>query len=458
MSLPRAATHAVLLGDGRVLVVGIEGNSGFEGLAGVGDSTVNAELWDPATQAWQVTMSLNKPRADFAAVPLGDGRALITGGYNQANQSFSSTYVFDPQRTAGASAKGWAASGLLVRARTAPAAAVLSDGRVLVAGGYFRVAPHYPGEARAADGVLAGYRSGDVARTALIRGPLFDLDPMNIGAALATAELFEPSNGTWSDTAPLKYARYGAAAVTLADGRILVVGSGPGQNGVTVDEAAYSTAELYDPALERFSLTGGLPEIDRSALRKQGLPGAVPVPEADPVVDDVGTLVALDDGGAVLIGHSAWWKHVGEITRSFRYEAGTGSWSEIGQTYLYVENPSDPLSVPLVTSDVRRLQGAMAARLRDGRIVVAGGAGTYVVDDSPSPEQIEGTTAIAELYDPTTNTWSPLPPMPEPRAEGAVVVLADGSVLLVGGYSDPPPLQGGERVILASAVRFVPSP
>lgn len=443
--MPRSRTHAVLLGDGRVLVVG---NEAYE----VTDDSVNAELWDPATESWQLTMSLNKPRGDFAAVPLADGRALVTGGFNQVNQSFSSTYLYDPQRVAGGSAKGWSASGLLDKARTAPAASVLSDGRVLVAGGYFRAEPHYREGTRPADGVLAAYRSGP-SGTDVVRGPLYDIEPMNIGAAMATAELFDPATGKWSDTGPLKYARHGAAAVTLTDGRILVVGTAPGESGVTVDQGAFDTAEIYDPATGRFSLAGSLPEIDRTSLEEQGGPSTNVVPEEDPVIDDVGTLVALGDGGAVLIAHSGWWKHAGEITRSFRYDARTSSWAEIGQTYVVVAEPDLP---PLVTNGVRRLVGAMVARLPDGRIVVAGGAGSFVADDSPSPDEVGGTSATAEVYDPTTNTWSPLPPMPEPRAGGAVVALADGSILLVGGYKDAAPLDGGERTVLASAIRFVP--
>jgi len=447
MSLPRSRTHGVLLGDGRVLVVGNEGYY-------VTDDAVNAELWDPATDSWQLTMSLNKPRGDFAAVPLADGRALVTGGYNQVHQSYSSTYLFDPQRVAGGSAKGWSASGLLGKARTAPAAAVLSDGRVLVAGGYFRLDPDRD-QGRVADGALARYRAGPVPRRSLIRGAPYDLEPQNVGAAMATAELFDPATGRWSDTGPLKYARSGAAAVTLTDGRVLVVGSGPGESGVTLDEHAFDTAELYDPATGRFRLTGGLPEIDRAGLEGQAGSATVPVPESDPMVDDVGTLVALDDGGAVLVGHSAWWKHVGEITRSFRYDARTENWTEIGQTYIYVSDNGPARAPSLKTVGVRRLTGAMVARLPDGRVLVAGGAGA-IPEGSPYSNTYTATTA--EAYDPATNTWSALPPMPEARAGGAIVALADGSVLLVGGYSDPPPPEGLDRVILASATRFVPAP
>ena len=68
----------------------------------------------------------------------------------------------------------------------------------------------------------------------------------------------------------------------------------------------------------------------------------------------------------------------------------------------------------------------------------------------------------ASLYDPATDAWTALPPMPEPRAGGAAVTLADGSVLIVGGYNETADVGDtdcqtqDQPTGLASAVRFVP--
>ena len=67
----------------------------------------------------------------------------------------------------------------------------------------------------------------------------------------------------------------------------------------------------------------------------------------------------------------------------------------------------------------------------------------------------------ASLYDPATDAWTALPPMPEPRAGGVAVTLADGSVLIVGGYNETADLgtdceTPDQPTGLASAVRFVP--
>lgn len=427
---------AVLLGDGRVLVVG---SQTFDDSA---DSSTIAELWDPATSAWRTTESLPNPRAEFATVPLKDGRVLIAGGRNQNDQSFSSAYVYDPRP----GNESWTKVGLMGAARTAPITAVLADGRVLVAGGYFRTKPSFGDAGPGA--VLSAYRPGSPLATGSFRPRPADVEPPNVGSALATAEIFDPGTGTWSATGAMKFARFGAGAVTLADGRILVVGSGGSGGGVSrVDVRAFDSAELYDPKTGRFSLTGRLPGINRSALQKQGAAHANPVPAEDPVIDGGGTLAALKDGGAVLVAQSGSWKHQGDITRSFRFDSRTGAWTDIGRTFIDVYNPDTTM---LVIPGVPSLAGAMAAGLPDGRILVAGGAGETV-----PPYSNTFTSAAAQVYDPATDTWSPLPPMPEARAGAAVVVLKDGSVLLAGGSDYRPP---GDQILLTSAIRFVPSP
>lgn len=417
MATARAQPHAVALADGRVLVVGDD---------------MGAELWDRATGQWRTTASLNNPRTGFAAVALADGRVLVTGGLNDINQSYSSAYVYDPLP----GRESWTKVGLMDTARTAPSAALLPDGRVLVAGGYFHVEPDY-GRDPAPDAMLAAYRGGSPS-VSPPAGPGFaDVVPPSVGAALATAELFDPATGSWSLTGPLNFARYAAAVLTLADGRVLIVGSGGGES-VTVDGRAFDSAEIYDPETGRFTLAGTLPGIDRAALEAEG----IPLPGGDPQPGRNGTLVALRDGGALLVDHSAWWKHYGDITRSFRFDAETESWHEVGQPYARWSDPSETGPV-YVTPGVPRFSG-LVAQLADGRVIVAGGEGAYQTSSLPN--------ATADIYDPVTDTWSPLPPMPEARAGGAAVALPDGSVLFVGGYVWQP-----QQAALASAIRFVPS-
>ena len=295
--------------------------------------------------------------------------------------------------------------------------------------------------------MLAAYRPASAGGAGSSGPRVADIEPPHIGVALATAELYDPATDAWSATGSLSYARAGAQAVTLDDGRVLVVGSLSDDSGVTVDSVAASTAEIYDPATGRFSLTAPLPKIDRAALEKAGVPHANPVPDQEPSVLQTGTLVPLADGGAVLIGHAGYWKHAGEITRSFRYDAVADRWTEIGNTYIFV---GEPTATALVTRGLRTLVGAMVARLPDGRALIAGGAGGLPEGDGYGNI---ATTAEVEVYDPSGDTWTPGPPMPEPRAGAATTVLADGSVLLAGGYSDD---ADGTSSVLKTAIRFIP--
>lgn len=98
---------------------------------------------------------------------------------------------------------------------------------------------------------------------------------------------------------------------------------------------------------------------------------------------------------------------------------------------------------------VRTRVEALVARLPDGRILLAGGLDSAAV-----------ASAEADLYDPATDMWTALEPMPESRARGTAVFLADGSVLLVGGrYPREGARECGNTTTgLASAIRFVPSP
>ena len=390
--------HAVLLGDERVLAL----SDTLEPPA------TSAQTWDPGTNAWRPTDGLNKYRSLYVAVPVAGGLALVTGGNNENGVSFSSTYLFDP------ATETWTKSGLLGTARTNPSGATLKDGRVLVAGGYFVSGP---ASNISPDALLAAFHPG---------GGLHDIDIPPFATAMATSEVFDPATGTWSPTGPMKYARLGAPAVTLSDGRVLVFGSGGGDgSGITVDGGAFDSAEVYDPATGKFSLAGTLPPYDAGAIQAKGVPNANPIP-ASPAEIGPGTLVALPDGGAVLIGVDYYWKHQGDLTRSFRFDATTNIWSEIGETWAFI---GEPTAVALVTDGVQNVAGSVSAALPDGRVLVAGGSGPTTNGSYPGSEG----TDIARYYDPATNTWPDAPSMPAPAYGGSAISLADGSVFVFGG-------------------------
>ena len=83
-----------------------------------------------------------------------------------------------------------------------------------------------------------------------------------------------------------------------------------------------------------------------------------------------------------------------------------------------------------------------ATLLDDGRVLVAGGYNCGVAGK-------DGIWASAELYDPATGTFSPTGSMKAPREFHTATRLADGRVLIAGGYSGPSPT-AGRGIVLAS--------
>jgi hypothetical protein len=213
------------------------------------------------------------------------------------------------------------------------------------------------------------------------------------------------------------YARVGAPAVTLTDGRVLVAGGT--QDGSTCGsdrlvDAAW-TADLWDPATDRFALAGAIPLPDRTALAATG----IAVPGGRPDVVDPGRLFALPDGGALLLDRTEQWSNETSVTRSLRFDARTKRWTEAGVTGVQGQYWYDP------RWGVRR-HGAAAASLADGRVLVAGGE---VVEPSGYP----GGTRWGDLYDPATGRWLPLPPLPEALASSAALAFSDGTAIVMGG-------------------------
>jgi hypothetical protein len=117
---------ATLLADGKVLLTG-----GSAALAGTPNVVVLAtcELYDPATNVWTATGSLNFARGVHTATLLANGRVLVAGGVDSTQLPISSAEIYDP--TAGT----WSLSASLPGPLSLHTATLLMNGQVLVAGG-----------------------------------------------------------------------------------------------------------------------------------------------------------------------------------------------------------------------------------------------------------------------------------------------------------------------------------
>jgi len=119
MNNARSAPVAVQLENGRVLVIG--------GLDGDGTILNSAEIYDPRTNTWTLTGSMNDARfEDFVAVLLPGRKVLVAGG---SNGSLRSAEIFDEKTGT------WSRTNDMNIGRGEFANVELQDGRVLVMGG-----------------------------------------------------------------------------------------------------------------------------------------------------------------------------------------------------------------------------------------------------------------------------------------------------------------------------------
>jgi len=123
LNVPRKGHTATLLRDGRVLVTGGANRERVES---------SAELYDPVRGVWQLTESMHAQRYGHTATQLLDGRVLVVGGTQQAPW-INSAEIFDPVSGA------WTLTAPMVYGRIGHSATLLADGSVLVAGGQRRV-------------------------------------------------------------------------------------------------------------------------------------------------------------------------------------------------------------------------------------------------------------------------------------------------------------------------------
>ncbi|MEX0977444.1 MAG: kelch repeat-containing protein [Pirellulales bacterium] len=194
------------------------------------------------------------------------------------------------------------------------------------------------------------------------------------------AEIFDPAKGQWDDAGMLSVAR-DPTATLLAAGRVLVSG---GIDWYIDDGTAYATAELFDPVKGKWTPTGSLGAA-RYAHRS----------------------VLLDDGRVLVVG--GYLKGDVRLASAELYDSQTGLWHSTGDL------PSPRVAFGMV-------------KLRDGRVLVVGGF-TGVTWAKRT------NVASAALYDSKTGRWKETKPMKDKRAGLSTTLLPDGQVLVAGGWS-----------------------
>lgn len=219
-----------------------------------------------AGPSWSYTGNLNKGRDSHTATLLPSGKVLVAGG-NDSNGTLNSAELYDP-------ASGtWSVTGNLKTSRAFHTATLLPNGAVLVAGGFTCAPPPQTcSQLNSAElydpstGVWSNTGSLNTARdnhtATLLPGIASEEEPPTdrvlvaggflAGNVIGSAELYDLSTGTWSNTGNLNTSRVGHTASSLPDGKVLVAG------GANQGDASLYSAELYDKDTGVWSSTGSL--------------------------------------------------------------------------------------------------------------------------------------------------------------------------------------------------------
>lgn len=319
LSTPRAAHQATTISPSLVLVTG--------GCSGTECSPVerSAELLDTRSGRSEKTSPMSEARVSHVAALLTDGRVLIAGGWT-GRKTTASVEMFDPRT------RTFVPADAMATPRMDATATPLLDGSILVAGG-----------------AIATNR------------------------AVAQTEMFDGAKGRFVAMNPMHEARAHHAAVRLSDGRVLVVG------GLRERNTATTSAELFDPTTKTFSQTGAM----RLARCKH-------------------SAALLKDGRVMVIGGSSDCEGRNRIAQTEIYDPQTGRFSD-GPSLL---NPR------------YKIVGATTV-LPNGEVVVVGDAEDVEVWTPGRPTFVKASGSIGQRL-----------------AFSTATPLSEGKILVIGGYDN----------------------
>ena len=209
------------------------------------------------------------------------------------------------------------------------------------------------------------------------------------GLPVASAELYNPSTGTFSATGSMSVPRWGQTTTLLRDGRVLIAG-GVNSSSTAVGSVT-NTAEIYDPATHTFTLTNG-PMSSARFLHTATL-----LADGRVLLAGGGTTVPPD----CILCFGVTTTNTAEI-----FDPATGLFT--------------PTSTPLT---VQR-QVSAATLMPNGQVLLAGG-----LTDGPTFT----SSSSAEVFDPVSNGFRATSSMAAPRVFHDAALLPSGKVLVAGG-------------------------
>ena len=303
---------------------------------------------------------------------------------------------------------GWVSTNKMAKARSYHAAVLLNSGQVLVAGGGHTTAELFDPSTGTWTATGSSKGSGQLKGAAVL---LASGEVMAVWGGVS-AEVYDPLSGSWTATPKMTVSRaHRPGVVRLLSNKVLAAG------GKT------TACELYHPVSKTWTTTGSMPVARREfgiALLKSGQVLAAGGPanylcNAEVYDPKTGKWTALGNFDKY---QDCWDNTVTALASGKALIAG-GYDSKIANIY----DPSTGKIARIKDMLTRRFTHT-ATLLASGKLLMIGGRETSM------PLQF---TAKAEVYDETTGLWSAISPMPAERGFHSATVLPSGMILVAGG-------------------------
>jgi hypothetical protein len=272
MTIARDGHEAVLLPNGEVLVAGGYDPNGCCGAPPL----ASAELYNPSTGKWTATGGMTTGRVDFGLTLLSNGKVLAAGGFNNGALATAELYNL---------ATGtWTATGSMTG--SAGDAVVLQNGEVFDSNDSLYNPSTGTWTATAQDPILSGLLA------LLPNGDVF------AGGGIQGNSIYHPPTNQWTTFAPPPCTRGGrtsqnceSAGALLNTGRVLVAGGVTYVNAQPYPiEETNGLAALFDPSTLTWASTGSM---NKSRLGE--------------------TMTVLSNGQALVAGGQTFDKHLGHL-------------------------------------------------------------------------------------------------------------------------------------------------
>jgi N-acetylneuraminic acid mutarotase len=409
--VPGTATGSLLSGQGTpaaAFAAGSQSGSfqvqgGYTGLPG--PAVTNTRTVTVQTGTWLVKDGgpTNTVGSQPTATVLSDGRVLVAGG--NPGSATATSMIYDP------ATRGWTRTGDLNVARYGHAAVLLRDGTVLVVGGNSvagKTAEIFDpvSDTWSAVGSMAFARANHTA-TLLPNGKV-----LVAGGGTNTVEIYDPLAQSFSSGFLMNIARTTHTATLLQNGMVLVAGGSGGTGSGLVATSAAATVEIYDPAATTQAAAWTKSPTLLNKLRSAH------------------TATLLANGTVLLAGGNATAMATNGAANAeiFTLNAAVPAISTL-QLVLSPDGVTPSLMAQegaVGTTPVRGRSSHTATLLPDHTVVLIGGAGSA------------GSTVpfSAEVFNPADGSFTAVTRFMRSGHEAhAAVALPDGTVLVVGGHS-----------------------